>query len=164
MNTVVDIAEIVGGFGILVAILYAIWQVNEARKGREATFLASAFSQSPTEITIEMELVRRGSKEGMLTYQKFVELSDERQQRLMSPLNMFDLMGWMVSMGAIRLDSVTNFLGADVITRSWDAYQPFVEDMRKNMGDYLFIFFEDLARQSRQLEQTPRGRFRSKVG
>jgi len=100
---------------------------------------------------------------GYLTYNKFVELSDERQQKLMAPLNMFDLMGWMVSMGAIRLDSVTNFLGADVITRNRDVYRPFVEDMRENAADYSLVYFEDLARQTGQRKQAPRGGFRSKA-
>ena len=162
MNTVVDIAEIIGGFGILVAIIYAIWQFREAKNGREATFLASAVAQSPTEITIEMELFRLGSKEGTLTYDKLSDLSDERRQRLLAPLNMFDLLGWLVSMGAIRLESVINYFGADVVARSWDAYEPFVKDMRKNIGHYLFLYYEDLARQARERERDPGGRFRRK--
>ena len=45
-------------------------------------------------LTIEMELFGRGSKEGTLTYEKLSDLSDERRQRLLAPLNMFDLPGW----------------------------------------------------------------------
>lgn len=146
MDTIVQIAEIIGGFGILIAIMYAIWQFNEARRGREATFFANTLAQSPTEITIEMEAVRRGMKEGTLTYGKFVELPEDKQDRLLFPLNMFDTMGWMVSMGALRLKSVTSYVGADVITRSWKAYEPFVKGMRENLGDYCYYYFEELVK------------------
>lgn len=146
MNTVVDIAEIIGGFGILVAIMYAIWQFDEARRGREATFFANTLAQSPTEITIEMEAVRQGMKDGTLTYGKFLELPEDKQSRLLSPLNMFDTMGWMVAMGALRLKSVTSYVGADVITRSWYVYEPFVNGMRENLGDYCYFYFEKLVK------------------
>ncbi|MBN2167734.1 MAG: hypothetical protein JW738_00700 [Actinobacteria bacterium] len=153
MNTVVDIAEVIGGFGILVAIMYAIWQVREARRGREATFFANAFAQSPTEITLEMEVVRQGMKDGTMTCEKFKGLDYDHQERLLSPLNMFDTMGWMVSMGAIRLDSVIKYCGAEVITRSWDAYESFVIEMRENTGDYFYFYFEDLVNRIRRLKR-----------
>lgn len=144
MDTVVNVAEIVGGFGIIVAIMYAIWQVNEARRGREAVYFVYAFSQSPTEITIEMETVRKGIKEGTLTYSAFMKLPEDQRGRLLSPLNMFDVMGWMVSMGTVRLKSVTSYVGEEVILKSWRAYEPFVKELRDNMGDYCFYYFEDL--------------------
>lgn len=152
MNTVVDIAEIIGGFGILIAILYAVWQVREAKKGREAVFFANAFAQSPTEITVEMEAVRQGIKDGSLTCDNFGSLDHDRQERLLSPLNMFDMMGWMVSMGALRLDSVVSYCGADVIRRSWDAYEPFVMEMRENTGDYFYFYFEELVKKVKSLK------------
>jgi hypothetical protein len=98
----------------------------------------------------------------MLTCDKFCDLPEGRKQFLLDPLKMFDMIGWMVSTGAVRLKSVINYFGADVIIRSWDLYRPFVEDARKHVGHYLFLYYENLAQQVIGWNKTPVGRFRSK--
>lgn len=145
MQTLLDISQLIAGFGLVVAIIYAIFQFREAKDSREATYLSNVIASSPTTLRISMDMALKSINEGKLDYKTFKELSEAWQERLLGPINMFDMLGYLVSVQALRLQSVVNYFGENAVLTSWDQCEPLVTEMRKSIGPYVFAHFENLA-------------------
>jgi hypothetical protein len=145
MQTLLDIATLIAGYGLLVALVYAVYQFGEAKKTREATYLTSNVCGSPTELRISMETSFEKISEGKLNYDSFTKLPETLQEQILKPMYMFDGLGYLVSSGSVRLKTVTRYFGEDTVVIAWEKYRPLIEDARKTIGPFIFASFEDLA-------------------
>ena len=145
MQTLLDIATLIAGYGLLIALIYAVYQFGEARKTREAAYLTSMFYGSPTELHMSMRTSFEKIREGKLNYDSFIKLPEDLQEKILRPMYMFDGLGYLVSSDSIRLKTVVRYFGEDTLLTAWERYKPLIEDAREHIGPYIFTSFESLA-------------------
>ena len=152
MEWVVGIAQIVSAVGIVVAITYAIFQYNEVKSAREATYLTPLLQEwrSPYIGDVLDDVVMK-KQQGKLHY-RIVKANRRELRRVSSVPSFFNGLAKLLDLKAISEETATGQFDLDAIF-CWELYSDYIGEMRdENPG--IYDGFERFVTKARERQDT----------
>jgi len=144
---------------VAAGIVFAIWQVWETRRGRNAQLAASLFQELRSSASKETLRLIYGAiyEDGMLKHKESSQpLTEVEESKVGDMLDKIELLGVSVAHGILDKDLATDLFRGHPV-RCWYILSDYIEDRAKERG-YFGGYVKDFAKRSikRQINCIPR--------
>jgi hypothetical protein len=156
MVDVTEISAIIAAAGVLIGVIYYIFEMRHQEKIRKTDLVVKLYStwisKEFTEATLKTwNLVFKDYDDFVKKYGPWFSDTDiYAALRMVS--NFFELLSTLLSSDLVDVDMVAKTFGIP-IERTWDKIKPLVEGGRKIYGPNLYHNFEDLYNKMKNREQ-----------